>query len=100
MCIGRTSEFVALCKAMVETGIKPDFITVDGGDVTTEYYGDPDGSANGWSYQLVDTTQLITAGQVPRGEQAFYQFESGATTQDSSTSQLSFCARCASRHVS
>ncbi len=32
LCVGRKSEFVALCKAMVETGIKPDFITVDGGE--------------------------------------------------------------------
>ena len=32
LCIGRASEFVAVCKAMLETGIKPDFITVDGGE--------------------------------------------------------------------
>ncbi len=32
LAIGRTSEFVALCKAMVHTGIYPDFITVDGGE--------------------------------------------------------------------
>ena len=32
LCIGRESEFVALCKAMVSTGIKPDFINVDGGE--------------------------------------------------------------------
>ena len=32
LCVGRTSEVVALCLAMVETGIKPDFITVDGGE--------------------------------------------------------------------
>jgi glutamate synthase domain-containing protein 2 len=32
LCVGRESEFVALCKAMVKTGIKPDFITVDGGE--------------------------------------------------------------------
>lgn len=32
LCIGRQSEFVAVCKAMVETGIYPDFITVDGGE--------------------------------------------------------------------
>lgn len=31
-CVGRKSEVVALCKAMVTTGIKPDFITVDGGE--------------------------------------------------------------------
>lgn len=32
LCLGRGSEFIALCKAMVETGVKPDFITVDGGE--------------------------------------------------------------------
>lgn len=32
LCIGRRSEFVAICKAMIETGIRPDFITVDGGE--------------------------------------------------------------------
>ncbi len=31
-CVGRKSEFMAICKAMVETGIRPDFITVDGGE--------------------------------------------------------------------
>ena len=32
LCVGRESEFVAICKAMVQTGIRPDFITVDGGE--------------------------------------------------------------------
>ena len=32
MCLGKRSEFLAICKAMVETGIKPDFITIDGGE--------------------------------------------------------------------
>ena len=32
LCIGHKAEFVAICKAMVETGIKPDFIAVDGGE--------------------------------------------------------------------
>ncbi len=32
LCIGRQSEIVALCKAMMQSGIKPDFITVDGGE--------------------------------------------------------------------
>jgi glutamate synthase domain-containing protein 2 len=32
LCIGRKSEFFAICKAMVQTGIYPDFITVDGGE--------------------------------------------------------------------
>lgn len=32
LCIGRKSEFFAICKAMAETGILVDFITVDGGE--------------------------------------------------------------------
>jgi len=32
LCIGKKSEFLAICKAMIETGITPDFITVDGGE--------------------------------------------------------------------
>ncbi len=30
LCVGHTWEFLAICKAMVETGITPDFIVVDG----------------------------------------------------------------------
>lgn len=32
LCIGKKDEFIDICKAMLETGIKPDFITVDGGE--------------------------------------------------------------------
>jgi glutamate synthase domain-containing protein 2 len=32
LCVGLKSEFIAICKAMIETGIKPDFISVDGGE--------------------------------------------------------------------
>ncbi len=32
LCIGKRREFLAICKAMVETGILPDFISVDGGE--------------------------------------------------------------------
>jgi glutamate synthase domain-containing protein 2 len=32
LCIGNPAEFLALCKAMLETGITPDFITVDGAE--------------------------------------------------------------------
>lgn len=31
-CVGHPTEFFAICKAMVETGIYPDFISVDGGE--------------------------------------------------------------------
>ena len=32
LCIGKKQEFIDICKAMLATGIKPDFITVDGGE--------------------------------------------------------------------
>jgi len=32
LCIGYKVEFLAICKAMIETGITPDFITVDGSE--------------------------------------------------------------------
>jgi glutamate synthase domain-containing protein 2 len=32
LCIGHQSEFLGVCKAMLETGILPDFITVDGAE--------------------------------------------------------------------
>ena len=32
LCVGRKFEFLAICKAMLETGITPDFITVDGAE--------------------------------------------------------------------
>ena len=32
LCLGKRREFLAICKAMVESGIYPDFITVDGGE--------------------------------------------------------------------
>ena len=32
LCVGQRSEFIGICKAIVETGIYPDFISVDGGE--------------------------------------------------------------------
>lgn len=32
LCIGRKSEFLAICKAMVQLNTYPDFITIDGGE--------------------------------------------------------------------
>jgi len=32
LCIGRASEFLSICKAMVQLNTYPDFITVDGGE--------------------------------------------------------------------
>jgi len=32
LCIGKKEEFIDICKAMISTGISPDFISVDGGE--------------------------------------------------------------------
>lgn len=32
LCIGKKSEFDDICKAMITSGIRPDFITIDGGE--------------------------------------------------------------------
>ena len=32
LCIGHRREFLSMCKAMIKTGIKPDFIVVDGAE--------------------------------------------------------------------
>jgi glutamate synthase domain-containing protein 2 len=32
LCVGRKSEFLSICKAMIQMNIYPDFITIDGGE--------------------------------------------------------------------
>ena len=32
LCIGHKSEFISICKAIIKTGVKPDFISIDGGE--------------------------------------------------------------------
>lgn len=32
LCVGKRREFLAICKAMIKTGITPDYIAVDGGE--------------------------------------------------------------------
>lgn len=32
LCIGRPEEFLAICRGIIESGITPDFITIDGGE--------------------------------------------------------------------
>ena len=32
LCVGKKREFTDICRSMITTGIKPDFITVDGGE--------------------------------------------------------------------
>ena len=81
ICIGRWSEFFAICKAMVKTGITPDFITVDGGEGGTgaaplefsDSVGNPmvDGVAFAFDalsgFGLKDKIKLIASGKIVTG---------------------------------
>jgi glutamate synthase domain-containing protein 2 len=92
LAIGRRSEFVAIVKAMLETDIAPDFITVDGGEGGTgaaplEYtnsIGTPlkealvfvDDILTG--YGLRDQIKLIASGKVITGFQLVKHLALGA----------------------
>ena len=32
LCLGKKQEFRDICEAMLTTGVKPDFISIDGGE--------------------------------------------------------------------
>lgn len=81
LCVGKRREFLAICKAMVSTGITPDFITVDGGEggtgaaplEFTDHVGAPliDGLVFVHNaligFALRDRIKLIASGKVTMG---------------------------------
>lgn len=92
MCVGRPDEFAAICHAMLETGITPDFITVDGGEGGTgaappefsNRVGTPltegltlvDSMLSGAG--LRDKIKIISAGKIITGFQLVRQLALGA----------------------
>jgi len=92
LCIGKRREFLAICKAMLKTGISPDFITIDGGEGGTgaapiefsNNIGEPsvDGlifvhnSLNGFG--LRDDIKLISASKITTGFGIIKQIALGA----------------------
>lgn len=81
LCVGRKSEFLSICKAMVQLNSYPDFITVDGGEggtgaappEFTNYVGMPlldalafvDNSLRGFGIR--DQMKLMASGKVLTG---------------------------------
>jgi len=81
LCVGIHRGFFAVCKAMLATGIKPDFITVDGGEGGTgaapmefsNHIGEP--SIDGLifvhnaltGFDLRDEIRLISSGKITTG---------------------------------
>lgn len=92
LCVGRKSEFIAICKAMVETGIKPDFIAVDGGEGGTgaaplefsDSVGTPFKEGLAFVYDalvgfdLKQDIKIIAAGKIVTGFHMFRAFALGA----------------------
>jgi glutamate synthase domain-containing protein 2 len=92
LCVGKRREFLAVCKAMVKTGITPDFISVDGGEGGTgaaplefsNHIGAP--LCEGLifvhnalvGYDLRDKIKLLASGKVSSGFAMLRMFSLGA----------------------
>lgn len=102
LCIGKRSEFMSICKAMLETGILPDFITVDGAEggtgaspvEFTDNIGTPineglvfvNSCLNG--VNLRDKIRIIASGKVVSGFDLITKFALGADACNSARGML------------
>jgi glutamate synthase domain-containing protein 2 len=94
LCIGRKSEFLSLCKAMVQLNLYPDFISIDGGEGGTgaappefsNFVGMPfldalafaDDALRGFGIR--DQLKIIGSGKVMTGFHIFRAMSLGADT--------------------
>ncbi len=92
LCVGHKYEFLAICKAMVKTGITPDFIAVDGGEGGTGAAPLEFSNSVGMPYReglafiydalvgfnLKRDVQLIACGKIFTGFHIFRAFALGA----------------------
>ena len=102
LCVGRKSQFLAICKAMIKTGIMPDFITVDGGEGGTgaaplefsNYVGMPlrdalafvDDALNGFA--LRRHIRVIASGKVSTGFEIVKNMSLGADMCNSARAMM------------
>ena len=102
LCVGDKTEFMSICKAMLETGITPDFITVDGGEggtgaaplELTNSVGMPlyDGlsfvhsTLTGIGFR--DRIRIITAGKVTTGFHLLQRLALGADACNAARSMM------------
>ncbi len=94
MCIGHRGEFLAMCKAMIETNVVPDFITIDGAEGGTgaaplmfaNKIGTPINEALAFVHNalvgcdLRNKTRLIASGKVATGYDMIVKTALGADT--------------------
>jgi glutamate synthase domain-containing protein 2 len=102
ICIGQHHEFLAICKAMLETGITPDFITIDGaeggtGAAPAEYsnhMGEPLDDALVFVHNslvgigLRDQIRIIASGKIITGFDMVYHIALGADILNSARGML------------
>lgn len=102
VCIGRKSEFISICKAMVEMDIYPDYITVDGGEGGTgaappefsNFVGMPlldglafvDNMLRG--FNIRDQIRIAAAGKILTGFQMARAFALGADMCNSARAMM------------
>lgn len=92
LCLGRRDEFIKICEAIRETGLAPDFITVDGGEGGTgaapfdfiNYVGSPLNEALFFvhitlkEFGLRDRIKIIASGKIFTGYDMFEKLALGA----------------------
>jgi len=102
LCLGHRTEFMSICKAMIKTGIKPDFITVDGAEggtgaapVTfTNRLGTPINEAIAFvnncliGSNLRDDIKLIASGKIATGYDMITKISLGADTCNAARSMM------------
>lgn len=102
LCVGHKHEFVAICKAMRETGILPDFITVDGGEGGTgaaplefsNYVGMPFREGLAFvhdaltGFDLRKNIRILTSGKIASGFDIFRARALGADACNSARAMM------------
>jgi glutamate synthase domain-containing protein 2 len=102
LCIGNKHEFVAICKAILQTGIYPDFITVDGGEGGTgaapvefsNYVGMPFREALAFvhntllGFGLRKDIKILTSGHILSGFDIFRAMALGADACNSARAMM------------
>lgn len=102
LCIGKRREFYAICKAMIETQIFPDFITVDGSEggtgaaprEFTNHVGSPLSDALNFVHNTLigcgirKKTRIIASGKIIDGFSMITKFALGADVCNSSRGMM------------
>lgn len=102
LCIGRKTEFFSICKAIIETGIYPDFITVDGGEGGTGAAPPEFSNSVGMPFMdalafvhdslsgfgIRDKTRIISSGKILTGFHILRAMALGADTCNSARAMM------------